>query len=278
MAIDFKKIDKKKAGIIILAIVAGLVAVALTNNYINTSVSKGSSSEEVKYLLGKVKQLSQDNKALYEKQEVTARQLRQQIQALSEKQPRKRTSNLEEKGPRRQSLAIKTPSGKRAITVKIKTLNAVGGLLNPGDFVDVLSILNIVMDPEDPKSKRKVTVTLFQNIQILAIGPNVDSHSNFAAQQKSSVLTITLAVDPEQTEMLTFAQKNGELRLVLRGPMEKSSYQLPQANWDTFKKYLSEIQGVDIVVPRMKTKKEIKKEKKEEEEKSSVQIFRGGGK
>ena len=44
MAIDLKKFDKKKVGIVFLAVVAGLAAVVLTNGYINTAVSKAASS------------------------------------------------------------------------------------------------------------------------------------------------------------------------------------------------------------------------------------------
>jgi len=191
--------------------------------------------------------------------------------------------NKEEVQAKRQSLALKTPSGKRAITVKIFTLSAVGGLLNPGDFVDVLVHLALPTDSvtlTDSSGKQavsktqKTTVTLFQNIQILAIGSNVDNPADFEGQQKTSTLAITFAVDPQQAELMTFAESYGSLQLVLRSPGERSAYRLPSANWDTFKDYLETSQGVTINPPVAPKRVEKPKEPAAPE----IHIYRGGAK
>jgi len=266
MAIDFKKIDKKKAGIVVLAVAAGLGAVVLTNTYINTAVSKGASSEEINSLFGKIQKLEQENKALYQRQDAYAGQMQQRLEEVSRAQTQRQPAPQKEVVSKKQSLAFNTPSGKRAITVKIETLAAVGGLINPGDFVDIL------MHISESSTTEKTTVTLFQNIQVLAIGSNVEMPGNFKVQQKTTTLPVTLAVDPEQAEMITFAQAYGKLQLVLRGFRESGEYRLPSGNAETFKKYLLETQGVVINAPG--SPQEIIDSG--EKVLSNIQIFRGG--
>src|SRR5208283_1357158 len=57
-------------------------------------------------------------------------------------------------GPSRsnRSLPLKTPAGKRAVTVMIDSLEAVGGLLNAGDFVDVIAELNVPAQTAERKT------------------------------------------------------------------------------------------------------------------------------
>ncbi len=272
MAIDFKKLDIKQTGVIVLALVAGLVAVVLTNGYINTAVSKGASSEELNALFEKIKNLEQENQALYQRQDAYANQMQQQLEGLSQAQKTRQAPQQDQKeSVRVQSLALQTPSGKRAVTVKIETLLAAGGLINPGDFVDVIVHLKIPRDRENLEILEKTTVTLFQNVQVLAIAANVEDPSNFVMQQKMPTLPITLAVDPDQAEMLMFAEGQGKLQLVLRGPSEKREYKLSTGNWESFNKYLLETQGV--IIDTFKGKKD---KRDEEDEEDDIQIFRKG--
>ena len=272
MAIDFKKMDKKQIGIVILAVVAGFVAVILTNSYINTTVSKAASPEEIDALFKKIQKLEQENKSLYQRQDAYAGQMQQRLDSFSQQQAQRQAPPQEIGVAKPQSLALKTPPGKRAITVKIETLAAVGGLINPGDFVDILVHLKAASLNSGKSAGEKTTVTLFQNIQVLAIGYNVENPANFEAQQKTTTLPVTLAVNPEQVEMITFAQTNGKLQLVLRGPRETREKRLPSGTWDTFNKYLLEQQGVVISTPKSPS---IVNDS-EEEDQSNVQIFRGG--
>ena len=267
MAIDLKNMDKKKIGIIVIAIIAGLGAVALMNTHINTTVDELSHSEEIQQMVQRIGQLEQNTQSLYQQQEESKRQLQQQVQSM--RTAPAPTSSRQEVS--RQSLAIKTPPGKRALTIKIETLKAVGGLLNPGDFVDILAHLNVPADLEKPEVVAKTILTLFQNIQILAIGANVNQMSDFAAQQSVGSLPITFAVDPHQAELLAFVEKHGRLQLVLRGPAEKESYKLETANWATFSKYLSETQGIKLDIP-VEGDEEAPRLKK----KSKIEIIRGG--
>ncbi|MFA6378501.1 MAG: Flp pilus assembly protein CpaB [Candidatus Omnitrophota bacterium] len=282
MPIDFKKLDKTKLMVLVAAVAAGIIAVVLTNAHITRTIEEGSSSEQVAYLMEKVKGLEQANQEVLQKQAAYANRIEQTIQKLSQGQQSNAPRPAEEKPEiRKQSLALRTPAGKRAITVNITTLSAVGGLLNPGDFVDVLVHLALPVDSvvvtdssaQKAAQTQKTTVTLFQNVQILAIGSNVDSPADFEGQQKTAKLSITFAVDPQQAELMTFADSHGSLQLVLRSTGERSAYRLPSANWDTFKEYLEAAEGITINSPVVK-----RAEKPKEPPAPEIKVYRGGSK
>ncbi len=274
MAIDLKKIDKQKLIILGAAVAAGIVAIFLTNTYVNQAVEKGSTSKVVLSLESQIKSLQQENADIRKNQEALFNNVRQEL-ANQRQQPAQPAQAQE---IRRQSLALKTPPGKRAITVNITTLAAVGGLINPGDFVDVLVHLALPEGGAPATGKgaektTKTTVTLFQNIQVLAVGANVGNPADFEGQQKTTTLTITFAVDPQQAEIMAFAESYGKLQLVLRSPGEKTAYKLPSGNWETFTEYLKATQGVAIEPPVVLKKPEIKQEPAPE-----IRVYRGGAK
>lgn len=110
---------------------------------------------------------------------------------------------------------------------------ATGGHVGVGDFVDVIGVFE-VFDPnvksafgagngQADKAKVFTSVTLLQNIQVLAVaqksdpevqtaGKNGDAKKDTTAALKS----VTLAVTPEQAEKLFITEEVGKLRLSLR--------------------------------------------------------------
>lgn len=256
MPVDFKKFDRTKSIVLLVAVAAGAAAVFLTNTYINKTIGESASQKELDLLTEKVQTLEQVNKDMMQQQAAYASRIEQELNNLSQGGAVGPGGEAAPGEKKQSSLALKTPEGKRAITANVETLAAVGGLLSPGDFVDVLVLLTLPTDQLSAsdaaaalKNAQKTTVTLFQNVQILAIGANVDSPPDFNSQQKTAVLPITFALDPQQAEIMTFANTYGKLQLVLRGPEEDTAYRLPSANWDTFKEYLESTQGVSINSP-----------------------------
>ncbi len=286
MPIDFNKLDKPKIIVLALALASAVAATVLMNIYIGHSIEEGAGSKQAQFLLAKVQELEEANKALNQKQAAYASRIQQELDNLvkSQKAQVVQQPTTEKPEVKKQSLAIKTPAGKRAVTVNITTLSAVGGLLNPGDVVDVLvhlsipSVDNVAVEKKDgskEKETTKTTITLFQGIQILAIGSNVNEPADFDGQQKSSNLIITLAVDPQQAELIAFAESYGKLQLVLRGPGERAAYQLPSANWETFTQYLEATQGVMIEPPVSLRKPEAPKKNLPSPE-PEIKVYRGG--
>ena len=90
------------------------------------------------------------------------------------------------------------PPGMRAITLEINQFSGVGGMLQPGCRVDVLSLLN------DIKTHESVSKTILQNIKITAVGrstsatPPVDANGNPLPMAND----ITLLCTPHQAQVL----------------------------------------------------------------------------
>ncbi|HEU4964815.1 MAG TPA: Flp pilus assembly protein CpaB [Bacilli bacterium] len=122
--------------------------------------------------------------------------------------------------------AMKVPAGQRAVTIANSELVGVGGLLVPGDYVDVIGSFEQKRAlPNQPISK-----ILLQNIRVLAIGQQsrlsgvTDPQGEDGKKTKEKVqpqTTVTLAVEPEQAEALVYADTFGQIRLALRSVNDK---------------------------------------------------------
>jgi pilus assembly protein CpaB len=130
--------------------------------------------------------------------------------------------------------AIVTP-GKRAMTVATDTETAVAGLLQPGNYIDVI----VTIAPEDPtKAGAKwVTETILQGIKVLAVGNTLGggpadkpaepasggkkkSKQEQQAQNRRLKPSITLEVTPEEAEKLALASSRGQIAVVLRSDID----------------------------------------------------------
>ncbi len=125
-------------------------------------------------------------------------------------------------------LAVQVPPGKRAVSIKASEDTAVGGLVLPGDFVDVIAVFEIATGPEI-QDKRNVSVVVVQNVQVLAIGQQVTNlppgSANLPPEERVNLRnanadpgakTMTLAVSPEEALALALAAEKGSLRVALR--------------------------------------------------------------
>jgi len=274
--------NKKQLATILLAVGLGLIASMLMSKVVNDKIDQqtkiiakeyqGRSATLVKEIDATKRalaKLTQDQKAL-------AKRLAERPVIRAEVPKREKLAVVQ-----RASFSLRTPPGKRALTMNISSLAAVGGLVNPGDFVDIIARLNIPEETGEGSKKDKVTVitVLFQNIQVLAVGTNYDplgAIPPYEMQQRSGSLNITFAVNPEEAGLLTFAQANGDLQLALRSPNETKSRLLQQvASWDELADFVLEKQGTELRTP--KRKKALSEKVEEiEEPKSFIQIFRGG--
>lgn len=114
---------------------------------------------------------------------------------------------------RAETLSMKTPQGKRAVTISIDQISGVGGFIHPGDHVDMLGLFSL---PTPDGKQAVVTVTLLQSVPVLATGPQfseAQSKQNPGPQEANS---LTLALTPQETELVLFARAQGQLQLSLR--------------------------------------------------------------
>ncbi|MCB9745495.1 MAG: Flp pilus assembly protein CpaB [Alphaproteobacteria bacterium] len=116
-----------------------------------------------------------------------------------------------------QANAIITP-GTRAVTVKVDRAPGVGGLLEPGFYVDVI----VTIKPEKNSLQAEwVTETILQQVRVLAVGtavgePDSRLEEGDAAARSRRDLLVTLEVDPEEAEKVAMATNRGKLHLTLR--------------------------------------------------------------
>lgn len=168
-------------------------------------------------------------------------------------------SNPEQPDIRR--LADLVPTGKRAISVTFTELNTAGGLVVPGDYVDVLGVFNRNTLGKDE------SMLLLQDILVLAVAQNTSADqlprqgTPATGQVQPSLAlptrggsasvplpqptaasvpyapaqtrTLTLAVDPEASERLALAEDYGHLRYIVRPGSERTQSAVMPADLTT---------------------------------------------
>lgn len=287
--------NKKQLLMIVVAIGVGVAASVLVAGYVKSSIN-----EETQRLALQYEKMQKQKEQQYNEQLAVLSQKIIEVQETSrraaEEAGRAAAQSLQAGGgqpgvgapgaapgeAKKSSLAVKTPPGKRAVTVSIDSLEAVGGLINPGDFVDVIAQLNLPSTSKKVDRKDSVTAMIFQKLQILAINTILDPTNMYDEQQQQPSLKITFAVNPQEAGLLSFANKNGKLQLALRGPNENKNVMLSAATWSTLAEYVLENNGTDLKVSdEWKTEESAPKAKVEtqqdvEEVKPYIQIYRGG--
>jgi len=119
-------------------------------------------------------------------------------------------------------LASKIPKGERAMALKVDNISGVSGLLKPGDRVDILGTFPVSgKDQVVPSGGGKaatgyMTMTLLQNVTLLAVGQQATRQTGETARRGSGYSSVTMSVTIEEAELLTIAQTRGDLMLLLR--------------------------------------------------------------
>jgi len=157
-------------------------------------------------------------------------------------------------------LAYVIPPNKRAVSVAVSEVIGSGGLILPGDSVDIIGIF-------DAKTMGKdMAAYILQNVEVLAVAQTIQGESvpqdnpvQAAAKAAPNPLggataqstaqptpapkdepkaqpqakSVTVAVTPEEAQRLVLAEAQGKLRLVLRPFQDGSQVNLPEATLAT---------------------------------------------
>lgn len=137
-------------------------------------------------------------------------------------------------------LSRKIPRGKTAQTVSVDSVSGIAGLLQPGDYVDIIVTVEVEASPgvEGQTATETVSKRILQNIQVLAVdqrshrsansgstsvlrngpGNRVSATSNVGGglTRGSGVSTVTVLLADEQVLPLSLAQQVGRISLALR--------------------------------------------------------------
>jgi len=106
-------------------------------------------------------------------------------------------------------LSTKVPDGMRAMSVRVDDVNGVAGFVLPEARVDVL----ITGVPRYSPEGGQMTRTILGNVRVLSAGEHLAPDASGGPKK---VPVVTLLLTPEQAEMVTLAQSNGRIQLVLR--------------------------------------------------------------
>lgn len=143
------------------------------------------------------------------------------------------------------TLAYAIEPGMRAITIAVSETSGVAFMITPGNHIDILGA--IMYDDTsadagggDPAAgnaasgesgAKSYTTLLLENVHVLAVD-RVLSKSGKVNTDAPVYTTLTLQVTPEEAMKLSMAQFEGELRMLLRSPLDEDLTKLPSLTLD----------------------------------------------
>ncbi len=121
---------------------------------------------------------------------------------------------------RKSGLAGKVRKGQRAISIAVDATSSVTGLIRPDNNVDIIGTFRFP-DMKGDSALDTITMTILQNVKILATGTDLNPPNDLLSAQKAQAATkgystVTLALYPKEVEMIVFASQKGRLTLSLR--------------------------------------------------------------
>lgn len=114
------------------------------------------------------------------------------------------------------TLSYAVEPGKRAITISVNNTSGVGFMLSPGNHVDLIGYF------APNGANVSVAAVLMENLTVLAVD-SIIAKDGKTKNDQGSYSSLTLQVTPEQALKLTMAQAEGEIRAVLRSPLDSAS-------------------------------------------------------
>ncbi len=140
--------------------------------------------------------------------------------------------------PDRLPFSAQVAAGERAITVPVDEISAVGGLVQPGDRIDLLYSYDRPLDVDAPPGFRAAVRLLLADIAVLATGKATRTTPVQTADGRLQDLdtdynTVTLRVTPQQAQIVTLAQRSGEVVAALRNRADAAPLQLAALDWRT---------------------------------------------
>ncbi len=137
------------------------------------------------------------------------------------------------------SLSFIVPEGLRAMAVAVDKVVGVGGLLRPGDRVDVVAVLEVETIGGGTLLKFARSLLIGQAIEVLAVeqalenqaaGEAAGGEAGTGVEQPPAqpfATVVTLALTPLQMQQVLLAEDQGVIRLGLRPPGESEIVNIP---------------------------------------------------
>jgi pilus assembly protein CpaB len=107
--------------------------------------------------------------------------------------------------------------GKRAMTVRVNDVVGVAGFALPGNFVDV--VVNAQQDQARGELAKPISKTVLERVLVLAVAQEAGRDDT----KPKVVSAVTLELSPQDAEKLDLARSVGTLSLVLRNQVDKEA-------------------------------------------------------
>ncbi|MGE3778954.1 MAG: Flp pilus assembly protein CpaB [Pirellulaceae bacterium] len=114
------------------------------------------------------------------------------------------------------NVAQSIPDGYRVVAIKVDENSNAGGLVRPGDRVDLVLFLRKSTDIPETGTK-----TILRDVNVFAVGGQVEREMDKQGGSRD-VRTVSLLVTPRQADTVMLAKELGVLSLSLRRPNDSS--------------------------------------------------------
>ncbi len=138
-----------------------------------------------------------------------------------------------EEGGRPESLSSAVQPDMRAMSISVSQVVSAGGLILPGDYVDIIGTFNV--KTPDSEYEKYFGRTILENVQVMAVDQKIASvplpadtqpsgtptataggKTSSGGSAEAEATTMTLLVTPQQALWLFFAEQKGTLRAIVR--------------------------------------------------------------
>lgn len=103
--------------------------------------------------------------------------------------------------------------GRRALTIEVDTVNALSGMLRPGDRIDLIYSGRSSL----PGDSSELSLPLLSNVLVLATDQSLSKRDESSGKERG-FSTVTLDVSPRDAQRIVVAKQTGRLTATLRNP------------------------------------------------------------
>jgi pilus assembly protein CpaB len=107
---------------------------------------------------------------------------------------------------------ISIPEGFKVVAIKVDSGDMIGGLLNPGDKIDVMGYFKRRVRGET----QNITRTFLKGLRVFSVNSKMQAADDRQEASARSAI-VGVLVTEKQSEEIFFVQKTGQIKLVLRG-------------------------------------------------------------
>ncbi len=129
------------------------------------------------------------------------------------------------------TLAYSVQPGMRAITIAVSNTTGLSNMIIPDDRVDIIGQYEVEAQQSNGESKNiDYTTMLAENVKVLAVDNSMTDKDKDS--KENPYVTLTLEVTPSQAMEISMTESKGQLRAIMRSPLDDKKTALPPLTVD----------------------------------------------